>query len=566
MKVKLVSLLLLLVIGLGFAVRIYKIDNTSLFGDELDFGYQALSIVETGKDYYGHIFPIYFQSLSEWKTSAFIYTLSPFVAMFGISDLGIRLPSIIFGTLTLLFIYLLTRELTHNSFLALISALFLSITPWHIHYSRIGFEASEMLFTYIAGIYFFYKAQTNHKFLPLSAFFLAVSFVVYRTQLIFAPSIILLLILSFRKELLLIPKKYLFLSVLIFLTISLPYAYQTLLGPGSQRFSSVSIFDSKKMDNEVGILRLEDKKHQKTDALTRFSSRLFHNKYTYFSSIMANNFFRAYSTEFLFVSGDTNPRQNVPGMGELYKYQLPFLLVGLLFFVDKRINKRNRMLVLSWLILSPLAPSLTRDGASHATRLFMLLLPFSLVFSYGVYFVYTKLKTNLTRKLFCILFTGASLIFLISFLHVYFVHYPSASEKWWHSGFKEAIGAVISEKGNFDKIIISSADEPAEIFFLAWSSYPPKSFQNNLFTKRFDLKGFGKVSELDKFLFTDVGMGKDLYSLPKDLPNGYLYLATAKEINLDLITEPERMPSDLRLIKTITYPSGRPVYYLFSKK
>ncbi len=566
MKIKFVSLLLLLVIGLGFALRIYKIDNTALFGDELDFGYQALSIVETGKDYYGNTLPIYFHSLSEWKTSAFIYTLSPFIAMFGIGYFGVRLPSIIFGTLTLIFIFLLTKKFTNNNFVALVSAFFLAITPWHIHYSRIGFEASEMFFTYIAGIYFFFKAQTNHKWLILSAFFLALSLVVYRTQLIFVPCTLLVLIFIFRKEMLLVSKKYLILATLVFSVISLPYVYQTLLGPGSQRFSSLSVFDSKVMNNEVGILRLEDEKYQKSDLLTKFSNMIFHNKYTYFSGIITSNFFKSYSTEFLFISGDTNPRQNVPNTGELYRYQFIFLLIGLFLFVDDKISKKNKIIILSWLVLSPLAASLTRDGANHATRLFMMLLPLSLIFSYGVYFVYEKLKTNLNKKLFLFVFVCVSLFSLVNYLHTYFVHYPGMSEKWWHSGFKEAIDAVTLEKDNFDKIIISSADEPAGIFFLAWSSFPPKDFQNNLFAKKFNLKGFGEVSELDKFLFTDVGVGKDLYSLPKDLPDGYLYLATAKEIGLNLIVEPERMPGDLKLIKTITYPSGRPVYYLFSKK
>ena len=154
----------------------------------------------------------------------------------------------------------------------------------------------------------------------------------------------------------------------------------------------------------------------------------------------------------------------------------------------------------------------------------------------------------------------------MNFLHIYFVHYPSVSEVWWQSGFKEAITAAVSEKNNFDGIIISSADEPAEIYFLAYSTYPPKKFQNNLFQKRVNLKGFGEVSEIENYLFPDIGVGKDLYTLAKDLQPGYLYLATAKEISLNLITEPERIPTSLALLKTITYPSGRPAYYLFSKR
>jgi len=559
-------LILLTILLLGFGIRAYKINNTSLFGDELDFGYQALSIVQTGKDYYGNIFPVYFHSLSEWKTSAFIYTLSPFVALFGISDLGIRLPSIIFGMLSLLFIYLLVKELTHNTFVALMSAFFLAITPWHIHYSRIGFEASEMFLAYIAGVYFFYKGLTKNNLLFLSAFSFAVSLVVYRTQIIFVPATVALLIWVFYKQLITIPKRYLIFPAIIFLAICIPVVSQSLVGNGLQRFSSVSIFDSQKMNYDVGILRAEDEKYQSKGLMTSFSSKVLHNKYTYYAHGISNNFFKSFSTEFLFIAGDTNPRQNVPGMGELYKYQLPFLLVGLLLFVDKKINRKSKILLLGWLFFSPLSSSLTRDGANHATRLYMMLLPLSILFSYGVYFVYSRFETRMAKRFFWIMFTGVSFVFLLNFLHTYFVHYPSASEKWWHSGFKEAIDAVILEKNNYDKIIISGADEPFEIFFLAWSAYPPKRFQENLFNNKFELKGFGKVSQLDNFLFTETGVGKDLYSLPKDLPDGYLYLATAKEITLDLVAEPERMPVDLKLLKTITYPSGRPVYYLFSKK
>ena len=559
-------LILLGIVILGTMIRIYRINNTSLFGDELDFGYQALSLVQTGNDYFGHTFPIYFQSLSEWKTSAFIYTISPFVAVFGITDLGIRLPSIIFGILSLVFIFLLTKELTGNNYIALISAFFLAITPWHIHYSRIGFEASEMFFTYIAGVYFFYKARKNHKLLLVSSFFFAISFIVYRTQLIFVPFTLLLLIWIFRKELWLVPKKTLFFSAAILLVISLPYAYQTFFGPGSQRYSSLSIFNTEIMNNAVGISKLEDERYQKPNALTQLSSKLFHNKYIYYSNIAVDNFLKSYSTDFLFISGDPNPRENVPGTGELFKYQLIFLLVGLTFFVDKNILNKNKTVVLSWLIISPLASSLTRDGAYHATRLFMMLLPLSLIFSYGVYFIYMKFKTKLGRKIYLSLLGVVSLIFLVNFLHIYFVHYPSVSEVWWQSGFKEAITAAVSEKNNFDGIIISSADEPAEIYFLAYSTYPPKKFQNNLFQKRVNLKGFGEVSEIENYLFPDIGVGKDLYTLAKDLQPGYLYLATAKEISLNLITEPERIPSNLKLIKAVTYPSGRPAYYLFSQK
>jgi hypothetical protein len=61
---------LLLITLLGLLLRLYNLEKVppSLFGDEVDVGYQAYSILKTGRDYMGQSWPISFHSLAEWRT------------------------------------------------------------------------------------------------------------------------------------------------------------------------------------------------------------------------------------------------------------------------------------------------------------------------------------------------------------------------------------------------------------------------------------------------------------------------------------------------------------------
>ena len=103
------KILLLVILAVAMFLRLYKISQVpvSLFGDELDVGYQAYSILKTGKDYYGNPWPIHFQSLAEYRTPLYLYSAVPTVAAFGISPLGVRLPAVLFGILSIWILYLL---------------------------------------------------------------------------------------------------------------------------------------------------------------------------------------------------------------------------------------------------------------------------------------------------------------------------------------------------------------------------------------------------------------------------------------------------------------------------
>lgn len=558
MKLNKVKILLISVLLLSAILRLYKLDKNpvSLFGDELDAGYQAYSILKTGRDYSGNFMPIHFRSLAEWRTPLYIYSSIPTVALFGISPLGVRLPAVIFGILGVWIIYLLVKEITSSEVIGLLSALFLAISPWHLQYSRAGFEVTQLLFFYMAGIYFLLRGLKNGKWLSLAAIFLGLTPWVYSTAKLFLPLTLVAILIIWRNQFKVIQKRYLLQSLIVFVIIVGPFAFNTLFGGGAQRIAGISIFNDPTVVPQMGFDRINDIKVRDGDWSVTIIDRLFHNKITAYSGIFINNYFQSFSTQFLFIKGDLlNPRQS-SGI-ELYRVEFIFLIMGLVFLITSGLDKKIKLFLIFWLLVSPIPSALTQGGGNHATRLILMLPVLVILIAFGMYYSYVKISQKY-KKVFFMVVSLSLLLSFIFYQHDYWVHYPWASERWWHAGYEDAIKSAVKMSGNYDRVIISSADEPSLKFFLAWSMYSPAGFQ-----KEYNINS---TLRLGKYEFPSVGQSLNLYELGSKLPDKTLYLATAKEINLNLIKEPGRVPSDVVLIKSIQYPSGEPAFYLFTKK
>jgi 4-amino-4-deoxy-L-arabinose transferase-like glycosyltransferase len=560
--------LLIVILLCACFLRLYKIsvDPVSLFGDELDIGYQSYSILKTGRDYYGNFLPIHFHSLAEWRTSLYLYSAVPTVAIFGITPLGIRLPAAIFGILSILIMYLLVKELFKNENLAVISAAILTFSPWHIQYSRIGFEVILLPLLFLLGLWLFFKSLKDSKWLWLSTVFLVLTPWTYSTAKFFTPLLLLFLLIVWRKEIFKMTKKHLFIAIIAGLVVGLPIVYSTLFGGGAERFGYVSVFTDPTTEPEIGVARQIDARMrgETGEGLNpTIFDRSVHNKFTFWGGNILTNYFQAFSTDFLFIKGDLNLRHSI-GTGEFYKIEAIALVLGLiLFFANQQEDKKTKALIVFWILAGVIPAAITRDGGMHASRLITILPPLVILISYGLGGVVERLKPNF-RKIFVLIY---GMVWVLSFgfyLHEYYVHYPWASERWWNAGFKEAIQSLKEIDKNYNKVLISTANEPPWIFFAAWYPYPPDQWQKNFpIGNDVNLAGIGKVSHIDKFYFGSPEKG-GVYDWGKVLDNKTLYLADAKEVNINLILEPERTPGDLTLIKSIPFPSGEPAFYLFT--
>ncbi len=178
------KIILILILVLGFFLRVYKVDQVppSLTWDEAALGYNAYSILQTGRDEYGNFLPLIFKSFGDYKPGLYVYLTVPFVAIFGLNELAVRLPSIILGSLIPLLAFLLIRKIfqSEDLKLPLVTASLLAISPWAIHFSRGGWETNVAFFEILLAPYSMFKAKEGKKnYLILSVLLFSASIFSY---------------------------------------------------------------------------------------------------------------------------------------------------------------------------------------------------------------------------------------------------------------------------------------------------------------------------------------------------------------------------------------------------
>jgi len=162
-------LALLIIFGVALVLRLYNLGNhpPGLTWDEAGLGYNAYSILKTGRDEFGVRLPLIFKSFGDYKPGVYIYLTVPSVAVFGLTEFAVRLPSALFGALAVIGIYFLVNEIFASKKLGLIAAVVLTFMPWHLHFSRGGWEVNTFVTMMIFGSYFLLHSLNKPKFSPL---------------------------------------------------------------------------------------------------------------------------------------------------------------------------------------------------------------------------------------------------------------------------------------------------------------------------------------------------------------------------------------------------------------
>ncbi len=506
-----------------------------LFGDEIDVGYQAYSLLKTGKDFYGQPLPVYIHSLAEWRAPLLIYATVPSILIFGNTEWGVRLPEVVFGSLTPVLLFGLVYLVSRSKSLALYSAAFIAFMPWHIHYSRAAFEVVILAYLTLAAVVMFIR----RKFL-LSTVLFALTFYTYSTATVFTPLLILGLHLYKKVR----PQ---FVSIALLLILTAPFLTSIVFGKATERFQTLSILQSRELTDTVLSLRNGD---------NSLLERLFHNKVETISLRFLTNYLRSFSTEFLFVRGDPTVRHNMQYFGELLPLTSPLLLLGLIYLFKKR-----EFMWIFWLLLAPIPAALTIDGSWHATRSFLMTIPLAVILGSGL--LYLK-KTKL-------LFLSTLVLLSINFLsgaHYYLVHYPQTSWRWWHVGFKQAMIDIAKLSPDYSRVIINNSYEPSLIRFLFYTRYSPLRFQA-IFKKDQPeneiLPGYNGFSLDGKYFFGNFSDdSKNVQFGSRLFPNAVYLISQRDDVagDWDWRTSP---PAGVKVLSTSTNPYNQPIFYLVTK-
>ena len=480
---------LILIVLLAAALRFYGITQAppSLNWDEVSHGYNAYSILKTGKDEWGKMFPLAnFRAYGDYPLPLNLYLIIPFIAGLGLNEISIRLPHAILGTLTILMVFFFAFGLSKNKKFALLTSFLVAITPWYLFTSRYVIQANLSIFLLIASMAAFFN-RDKYKFLsPFSIILLFLSLFAYHTTRIFSPILLLALIFVFRKKLNL---HFFLLTILFYVVFAL-----LIINPDA-RARAKFVF----LLNEGAITKIEEARNiSKFNPLVK---RLIFNRVTYFASEFSKNYIDYFSPDFLFIKGGTQYQFSVPQTGLIYLVCLPFFYLGLWQLIKKaKAGEANEKFLLLWLILAPIPASLTNERFAVLRATTMLPLPEVLI-AIGV-FVFSNFLKN-KGKIIIPLFVVALLMSLEIYLNGYFKGYRINYSWAWQYGYKEVVDYAKQNYSKYDKIIVTKKyGEPHE-FFLFFMPWDPNKYQNDPNLIRFYQSDWYWVDRFDKFFFVN---------------------------------------------------------------
>lgn len=546
-----VYLTLFLIVLAAFILRLYRVTEIppSLNWDEVSIGYNAYSILKTGKDEWGQFLPVHFKAYGEYKLPVQIYASIPGIAIFGLKEMGVRITPVVYGTLTVLVTFFLARALFQNELLGLIAAFLLAISPWHIQLTRASFESSFSILWVELGIWFLIKGFTKRKWLVYSMIPFAISTFTYNSALIFTPLFLLATALIYHKTFIRM-KRTILVAGIIFMILLLPETPYLLSGNRSSRYKLVSITDDPGLIPRINQNRGNSK-------LPGLLPRLVHNKFTYVAFYFTENYLAHFTPQFLFISGAPHKQHHVQNMGELYLFQAPFLLLGL-YLLFKHKNPYC-FLMLSWILLVNVPVATTNDSIPNALRTAVAVPFYQIMTALGIFEVinWLKNKDNIW-KISSIAFSVLILAFSLSYyLYQYYVYYPVNYSRDWQYGYKQVVDYIKKHYNEYDEIVFSRVYGEPHMFTLFYLNYPPADYQNNPNLDRFETNNWVWVLKFDKFYFPDLGdKGTKYADIIKQNPGKKILF----------IGKPDDFPKDKQKLLTVNFLNGNEAFEIVDVK
>ncbi len=472
---KYIFLFLLVLTILGGFLRFYKITQNpvSLSIDEVAFGYNAYSILKTGRDEYGKFMPLSFKSTGDYKNPVPIYLMVPSIALFGLNEFGIRFPTALIATLTIPLFFLLFMKISGSLSISLVATILLTISPWHIYYSRYVSDHLIAASLVSMGVLCFLKMfKSNRWFWSIgSAVCFILSMYTYYAERLFVPLLVFSLLLIKRREF-----KVKFKKIMLFiatcLIIASPLIFSIFFGPDISRAKMTWVGNDVEFVRKVAITPLEKIPFLGSDNLLLF----------YFAARKYLNYF---DPGFLFYSGLNMTKGGSYGLGVLYLFEIPFLILGIITLIRGKII--NKGLIITWILIGLIPASLT-NNEQHPGRTFVILPMLILISAIGAIEFCRLVKTCFNQYLRNIIFAGFLSIIvwnLIQALLIYSVHFPRQRGENFMEGTKETVEYALINKDKYKEIVFDpyrGIEAPyivsiPHMYILFYSAYDPVTYQ-----------------------------------------------------------------------------------------
>lgn len=542
---KTIFIILTLITLLAGFLRFYKITSNpvSLNIDEVSIGYNAYSILKTGRDEYGTFMPLSFRSVDDYKAPVLIYLMVPSIAVFGLNEFGVRFPIALIGMLSIIIYYLFFLELTQkNRKISLLAVFLLAISPWHIYFSRYAVEAQLALTLAVLGFWGLFKSlHGKYWWTIFAAFFIALSMYSYHAERLFLPLITLGFLLIYKKRVWEDKKRYLS-FIIVCGVLLLPLLISMLFGNDSSRFKATVITNDIEYTRNVLV-----------DKLNPNIPELFKPVVAFFSSdnfvlilYWARKYLNYFHPGYLFYSGLNLTSPGVYGLGIVYLFELPALLLGLYWIFKKKFEKR--IFIFLWILLGIFPASLTQNE-QHALRSLIIVPMVVLISACGFWYLFELLKrklNNFSRRVVLSMYSLFIIWNLSLAVLLYSVHFPKHRGEDFMEGTKETVVYALENQDKYQEIVFDPYRgwvspyivSIPHMYVLFYSKFDPATYQAIPKTQGDEFYSFGKFTVRKVVWTVDRGETNKLFiaspwSIPeKDVLDKYMlkkvYLSNGK--------------------------------------
>lgn len=371
-NLKIEKAILLIILIIGILIRLIGIADmpNALNCDEASSGYEAFSILNYGIDRNGNFMPAFLESWGGGQNALLSYLMIPFIKIFGLNTLSIRLPMAILGCISLVIMYLLLKKIA-NKKLAIIGLAFFAICPWHIIKSRWGLESNLfpdmiLIFAYLLII----GLENNNKILYYLSFIIAgLTAYAYGTSYYFLPIFLIpLLIFLVKKEKITI--KQAILSIMIVGIVSMPIILYVIINTLGLEQINLPF---------VTIPKLDVNRYQELTSI--FSGEFF--------KISLSNFIQSFII--LITQNDGLPWNSIKAYGTIYLFSTIFTIIGVIesFRKNKKLEIKYNYLFNIWFVVSIILAFICEPNIN---RLNIIMIPIIYYTIIGIYLVINNRK------------------------------------------------------------------------------------------------------------------------------------------------------------------------------
>jgi hypothetical protein len=440
-RAELIGLLLILLLAAALRLPRLSTNPPGLIPDEAMFTYDAWSILHTGRDQYGERLPLFPRSAARLHC-LYLYATVPSVALFGLSELGARVPAVLAGILS---VGLLSRLVRRSAGVGagLFASGLLAISPWHILISRTGHEWCFLPAVTLVTVLLALRALEGRGSWLLAGLAAGGCLYTYTPIRMSLPLVLLGVALFFRRELWR-QRRGLAAGVAVAALVALPVVFSALRPEGLRRLSAVS------------------EKGEGGSAVPGYLSR----------------YAGSFSPEF-FLRGTSEPAlHRLRGTGLLYGFEAVLLAVGILVVLRRR--DPVGLVLVFWWAAAPLAVALHRDCPDPILLVTQLPMPQALAgigaaFLAGLFAWRPALRVALA--------VVGSLVVVPPVARMardLFVEFPVYAAPAWSHGVREAVQVAESARGPDRDVLVEGRQKFIFSLILFYSRMDPAARQREV--------------------------------------------------------------------------------------